>query len=86
MMKTIYKVKMMGISKAIFWLELVIFLIILYIRFIASYLYTTLRYRFTNDHGNFSCTHAQKRVVKKIVHNCKNAVFPRTYMIGPYLE
>jgi hypothetical protein len=75
-MKTLDAVKIMDIAGTLIPLAMLAAIAILAIRFIRTYMGICIDCFTIYMQPFFMCAYARKRVVNRIIHDCKNAVFP----------
>lgn len=75
-MKTLDAVKTMNIARTLIPVAMLAAIAILTIRFIRMYMVACIDYFTIYIQPLFKCAYARKRVLNRIAHDCKNAVFP----------
>ncbi|RZJ76920.1 MAG: hypothetical protein EOO45_00440 [Flavobacterium sp.] len=77
-MKIVDAAKIMDIARIISLVAMLAYMALLFIRFMSAYLANNVHYFSLQLEAMFGCPYARKRTAKKIVHNCKNAVFTKS--------
>lgn len=75
-MKTIDAAKIMDIAEKLISMLMLAYAALLFIRFIRTSMRMCIYYFTKYIQPFFKCAYARKRVVKPIIHECKDALFP----------
>lgn len=75
-MKTLDAAKIMDIAEKLISMLMLAYAALLFIRFIRSYMGVCIYYFTIYIQPLFKCAYARKRVVHRVAHQCKDALFP----------
>lgn len=68
--------ELIDIAGIISLIAMLAYMAVLFIRFIRKYMELAEQHYAVHVQPDFNCPYARKRVAKRVVHDCKYAVFP----------
>jgi hypothetical protein len=84
-MKVLDAAKLTDITKMLSLSVMLTYTVWLFIHFIKTYLSVVIGFKTIFLQIVIGCPNARKRVVNRVVHDFKDAIFPGPYLIGSHL-